>query len=105
MSILDTEVVVGSTPETDLSEMEEMFAESLRSTHIVTPVENKTIWMILGGGMDVTGQDIVDFARKTNSYVVAICEYKWIPKNNPEKYDLCEHCRIEAEHRMRDAGE
>lgn len=105
MTILDTEVVVGNNSDTELSEMEEMFAEALRSTHIVAPSDNKTICHILGNGPEITAQDIVNFARENNVMVVAICEYKWIPKNNPEKYDLCEPCRVEAEHRMRDAGE
>ena len=105
MSMTDTETIVGNQADTDLDILEEQFAEQLRSTHIVTPEENKTVWMVLGGGMDVTAQDIVDFCRNNNVMVMAICGYKWIPKNNPEKYDMCDACREEAGNRMKENNE
>lgn len=105
MSILDTEIVIGNNTGLDLTEAEEHFAELLRSTHIVAPSDNPSICKVLGNGPELTAQDIVNWAREHRFEVKALCGYKWVPLNNPEKYDLCELCRLEAEKRMREHGE
>lgn len=71
-----------------------------RLTHIVSPPENLHIFE---PGMEA--QDIVDIARATHNYVVALCGYKWIPVHNPEKYDACQRCMDIAAAIMRDLGE
>jgi len=74
---------------TDLSAEEAHFAEMLRLTHIVNPPMNPDIW---DGSMEMTGQDVVDIARTEGLEVVALCGYKWVPKHNPDKYDICSTC-------------
>ena len=56
-------------------------------THVVSPHENLDIWQ---PGMEA--KDIVMVARLSNREVTALCGYKWVPKANPEKYDVCEEC-------------
>lgn len=69
-------------------------------THIVNPPNNTHIWK---PGM--TAQDIVLIARLQNLEVTALCGYTWVPKANPEKYDVCEECMKLAGDLLRDAGE
>jgi hypothetical protein len=71
-----------------------------RRTHIVNPPNNLHIWKI---GMEA--QDIVDIARLRGLEVTALCGYKWVPKHNPEKFDVCEACFKIAEQIMRSEGE
>lgn len=69
-------------------------------THIVNPPKNIHIWQI---GM--TAQDVVDIARANGWEVVALCDYRWVPKRNPDKYDACEDCIRIAGEIMRSKGE
>lgn len=71
-----------------------------RKTHIVNPPKNIHIWQI---GM--TAQEVVDIARATGQEVVALCDYRWIPKLNPEKFDICQSCLDLAGELMRGMGE
>ena len=71
-----------------------------RRTHIVNPPLNLHIFK---PGM--SSQDVVDSARLLGLEVVALCGYRWVPKHNPEKYDICEPCIKIASELMRDAGE
>lgn len=79
--------------ETPLSDLEDLFPhEDIddgkdHKTHIVTEAMNDHIWE---AGMNA--QDVVDIARAVGEEVVALCGYRWIPKRNPEKYDLCKTC-------------
>jgi len=98
MSTLDTETTLESV--TELFPYEDTDDGADRATHIVNPPNNLHIWRV---GM--SAQDIVDIARVTGQYVTALCGYKWIPKRNPEKYDLCTGCLEIAQHLMRSNGE
>lgn len=69
-------------------------------THIVNPPNNLHIWKV---GMTAT--DIVNLARATNQEVVALCQYRWVPKRNPEKHPVCHECITEAGSLMRGNGE
>lgn len=71
-----------------------------RRTHIVNPPKNIHIWV---PGM--TSQDIVDIARAHSIMVVALCGYTWVPKHNPEKFDVCEICFKIAGDIMQGMGE
>ena len=71
-----------------------------RRTHIVNPPNNLHIWT---PGM--SAQDFVDLARLNGLEVVALCGYRWVPKHNPEKYDVCETCFKIASGLMRGANE
>lgn len=61
--------------------------DSNYKAHIVEAEQNPHIHK---PGM--TGQDVVDIARAMQMEVTAICGHKWIPKRNPEKFDLCQKC-------------
>lgn len=69
-------------------------------THIINPPMNLHIWK---PGMAT--QDIVDIARFGGLEIFAICGYRFVPKRNPEKYDVCENCMKEAQKIMSDSGE
>lgn len=69
-------------------------------THIVRPPENKHIYQ---PGM--SAQDIVDTARILGVEVVCLCGFRFIPKSNPEKHDICESCMKIAGDLMRAEGE
>lgn len=71
-------------------------------THIVNPEGNEHILPVTNGK---EMQELVDIARFTEQEIVALCGYKWIPKRNPEKFDLCEACRLRAEQIMQEMGE
>lgn len=71
-----------------------------RKTHIVNPPMNLHIWQ---EGM--SAQEIVTIARMTGQHITALCGYQNVPVHNPENHDLCENCRIIAEHLMSGAGE
>lgn len=87
--------------DTDLTSVEEEIAEALRNTHIVNPPDNKHITQ----GRDMTAGEIVAHARAALLEVVALCGYRWVPINNPEKYPLCEECsRIAHEYIREDEG-
>ena len=58
-----------------------------RLTHIVNPPANLHIFQ---PGMEA--QDIVDIARATGQEVVTLCGHRFVPKRNPEKYDVCQTC-------------
>ena len=71
-----------------------------RKTHIINPPKNLHIWE---PGM--TSREVVLIARATGQEVVALCDYRWVPKHNPEKYDVCEVCLSIAGELMKQAGE
>lgn len=68
-------------------------------THIVNPPANVHIWQ---PGM--SAQDVVDQARLNGWEVVALCEYRWVPKRNPDKYPMCDDCMRIAGEIMRQNG-
>jgi hypothetical protein len=68
--------------------------------HIVNPPANMHIFQ---PGMEA--QDIVDIARATGNFVVALCGYKFIPRHNPDKHDACERCIEIAGDIIRSEGE
>ena len=69
-------------------------------THIVHPPLNLHIWRV---GM--TSKEIVDTARLTGQEVVCLCGHRFVPKSNPDKYDVCDQCMKIAGELMRRAGE
>lgn len=69
-------------------------------THIVNPPANLHIWK---PGMEA--QDVVDIARATQQYVIALCGKQFVPKHNPDKYDACDPCMKIAGDIMRGLGE
>lgn len=69
-------------------------------THIVRPPENKHIYQ---PGM--SAQDIVDTARLLGVEVVCLCGFRFVPKANPEKHDVCESCMKIAQKLMAQNGE
>lgn len=71
-----------------------------RRTHIVNPPNNIHIWR---PGMEM--KELVSIARMTGQKVRALCGYEWVPKHNPEKYDVCEPCMREAQRLMAERGE
>ena len=52
----------------------------------------------------MSSQDIVDIARATNQEVVSMCGKRWVPKYNPEKFDVCPTCMEIAGSIIRDMG-
>lgn len=70
----------------EISPYEETDDPSVRA-HIVNPPKNIHIWQ---PGM--TSQEMVDVARMTGQFLVALCGYRWVPKHNPEKFDACDIC-------------
>lgn len=70
-------------------------------THIVNPAMNGHIQ----GGVFMTAKEIVNQARFLGVEVVALCNYRFVPKSNPEKYDVCLTCMKVASALMRSVGE
>lgn len=71
-----------------------------RKTHIINPPGNLHIWRV---GMDA--REIVQIARMRGLPVKALCGYEWIPKHNPENYDVCHQCMATASRLMSERGE
>lgn len=86
---------------------ERVEAEYKKYTHLVSPPENAKIYYILlhNGNNDPSAKDIVDIARFKRWEVVALCGYRWIPDDDPEKYDACQVCMDVAGMHMRNEGE
>lgn len=55
--------------------------------HIINPPNNLHLWQ---PGM--TSKDLVELARATGQFVVALCHVTFIPKNNPGNLDACQAC-------------
>lgn len=85
---------------TDLVPYEDTDDGKNHKTHIVNPPSNLHIFQ---PGMEA--QDIVDIARAGGLEVTALCGYTWVPKRNPEKYDVCDECMTIAGNIMRGLGE
>lgn len=94
-----TDTLLEIVEDTDLVPYEED-NDPKRRTHIINPPSNLHIWK---PGMST--QDVVDIARFYDLEVIALCGYTWIPKHNPEKYDVCEPCFKIAGDLMRGANE
>lgn len=73
-----------------------------RLTHMVSPPENMHITQ---GDPNMEAQDVVDTARLTGQEVIALCGHKWVPKHDPDKYDMCQMCIEIAGMIMRGLGE
>jgi hypothetical protein len=84
---------------TDLFPYEETSDPNAR-THIINPPKNLHIWT---PGMET--QELVDIARVTGQEIEALCGYRFVPKHNPEKFDVCEKCMKIAGDLMAGAGE
>lgn len=68
--------------------------------HIINPPANVHIWK---EGM--TAQDVVNAARALQIEIQALCGHVFIPKHNPDKFDVCEPCVEIAGDIMRELGE
>lgn len=53
-------------------------------THIVNPPLNRHIRL----SYLMSAQKLVDYARKIGIPVVALCGKKWVPNDDPEKYEV-----------------
>jgi len=84
----------------DLFPYEEPTDKNTRA-HIVNPPMNKHI----DPKQEMNPQDIVDTARLQRLELVALCGYKWVPKLNPDKLDVCPACMKIAEQLMAENGE
>lgn len=84
----------------DSIEYDESPADPDHRTHIVNPPNNPHIWQ---PGMEA--QDVVDIARTTGQEITALCGYTWVPKRDPEKFDICDACMKIAGDIMREMGE
>lgn len=83
-----------------IEEYDESPADPDHRTHIINPPANLHIFR---QGMEA--QDIVDVARVTGQEVTTLCGYTFIPKRDPEKFDVCEACMRIAGDIMREMGE
>lgn len=70
-------------------------------SHVVNAAMNGHIQR----GVYMTAREIVETARVLKMEVVALCGFKWIPKGDPEKHDVCDACMKLAGELMRGAGE
>lgn len=98
--------MLGLLPDTDnltaveIAPYEDIDDGKHHKTHIVNPPNNIHIWQ---PGMEM--KELVDLARMTEQELVALCGYRWVPKRNPEKYDVCKQCMDAAGVLMSGAGE
>ena len=97
MAIIGTELLI--------DDVEEAISEMLRATHIITPFDNQLIWAGFNFNPNVTGIDIVAAARAHGLTVTALCDYKFVPVHDPEKYDVCDFCMEIAQQRMMENNE
>lgn len=86
-------------PEVDTNDLNTFLDEQMRLTHIVSPFENDAIWT-----KNMSSLEIVNYARIHNLEVIALCGYKWVPKNDPKKYPACEECLKKARDLIRKHG-
>lgn len=84
---------------TDLNPYEDTNDPTVR-THIINPPENLHVWE---PGM--TSQEVVEIARFRGLVIKALCGYVFIPKHNPDKFDVCKACVEVAGELMRERGE
>ena len=68
-------------------------------THYVRPYENGHIWQ-----KGMTAKEVVELARINGIEIMALCGYTWVPKLNPDKYDLCSTCNDLAHKYMKESG-
>jgi len=90
---ISIETLIASTPYEDLNDPN-------HRAHIVNPPKNLHIWR-----QGMSAQTVVDTARLLRLEVVALCGYRWVPKHNPDKFDVCDGCMKIAGELMRGAGE
>jgi hypothetical protein len=101
--VIETPVIY-APPADELQDMlfpYEDTADPTVHTHIVNPPMNKHI----DPKQKMTAQEIVSVARITSTEIVALCGYRWVPKYNPDKFDVCEKCMKVAADLMAGAGE
>lgn len=70
-------------------------------THIVNPELNQHIrmWHLMSSA------SLVKYARQLRIPIVSLCGKKWVPDDDPEKYDACGTCINIAGRLMREAGQ
>ncbi len=97
---LDTDISTVEITDVDIVPYEEEGNDEDTRTHIVNPPKNLHIWT---PGM--TSREMVSIARMTGQHVVALCDYSWVPKRNPENYKACDTCMTIAQQLMSGMGE
>jgi hypothetical protein len=71
--------------------------EQIETTEEIIPYEDDgnnsaKAHIVKPGREDMSAQDVVDLARLAGTEVTALCGYKWVPKRDPKKHDLCKVC-------------
>jgi hypothetical protein len=84
--LTELELLTGLIEITDAEKYEDNDDPNLR-THIIVAGDNEHIW-----NDKMNAQQVVDLARLTKVILTAVCGYEFIPKHNPEKYELCSKC-------------
>lgn len=94
MTLSSPEIETREIETVDLNEMLNPFDEDdgsdpNRRAHYVTWEDNPEFVARFG----VLGsQELVDTARLFRVEVIALCGYKWVPRLNPQKFDVCTKC-------------
>ena len=57
-------------------------------THAINPNGNRHI----PHSHEMDAQEIVDYGRMMGIPIITLCGFKFIPKSNPDKYDMCGAC-------------
>lgn len=93
-----------TSQETDIQEalfpFEEPADPFMNKAHIINPPRNRHIWQV---GM--TAKDVVELARITGTEIEALCGYRFIPKYDPDKLNICRRCIDLANRMMEETGE
>lgn len=99
---VDMDVLIDRSTDEAIIPYEETSDPNIR-THIVNPADNLEFQRMYGRVEDA--QQLVNTARMIGVEIVALCGYKFVPKHNPDKPDVCEACIKMAGEIMRDEGE
>lgn len=86
MSALDTSS--DTTTDTEILPFEDV-DDPEHQAHYIRPFDNVHI---AGPDMAMSAKDISDTARLLGLEVVALCGFRWVPKANPTKHQVCELC-------------
>lgn len=58
-----------------------------KKAHLINPPKNIHIWRL---GM--SARDVVDIARLKGLELEALCGFRFVPRHNPDKLDVCQTC-------------
>lgn len=96
------EATIERIESTDVVPYEVIENEAEWRTHIVNPPMNRHLpgWSPAWGG-----QDVVDTARLLRLEIIALCGFRFIPLQDPERFDACGACMEIAGILMNENGE